>query len=475
MLERSTGPSQARGRQAPAQTPKVGDPGDITYLIAVVRRWRRLILGFVLAGVGIALLYLMLATPQYRATARILIDFRRLTDIGQDQLAINSKVNDSAVDSQATIMTSEGVIRAVIRSLKLDADPEFRDDASRLNRALALVGLGDEAPRTEVERERNTIDSLSKRLLAQRVGVSYVIELRFVSEDAAKATRIVNALAAAYVNDQLAAKQEAAGSANTWYKNRVAELQGQANEAEKAAVAFRTRNRIMLADGHYVDEQQLNDLSTRLITAQTEQGQAQAKLDQIDAILRNGGEGAVADEFQNNLITALRQKMADINRRIADGVARNGAEHETVERARSDLRAVKASLTEEFQRIAAGYRSTAAVARLNQESITRSLDELAGRSAEAQASRVELAQLQSFSDTYKTMRDAFLSRFAEAAQEQSYPVTEARIVSEAAEPTRPASPNWYKALPAGLAVGFGLGFIVALGRDVLSRRVRDRR
>ncbi len=475
MLDRTPRSFLGRGRPLPPDVPKVNDPGDVTYLIAVVRRWRRLIGGFVLAGLAISLAYLMLATPQYRATARILIDFRRLADIGQDQFAINNRVNDSAVESQATIMTSEGVLRAVSRAERLDTDPEFSEDGLALDRLLALAGLADPADASPSGRERRTIEALGRRITAQRVGVSYVIELRFLSADAAKAARIANALARAYVGDQLAAKHEAAGSANGWYRDRVAELQAQAGEAEKAAVAFRGANRIMLADGKYVDEQLLSELSSRLVAVQGERSEAEAKLARIEAILGSGGVGAVADEFQNNLITALRQKASEIRRRIAEVTARSGADHDAVERARQDLRATEASIAEEFGRIAQGTRSTAAVARLNEQTITRDLDDLARRSAEAQGVRVQLAQLQSVADTYKTMRDSFLTRFAEAAQEQTFPVTEARIVSDASAPNRPATPNWYKAFAAGLSLSFGLGFVVALGRDVLTRRVRDRR
>lgn len=475
MLDRTPGSFLGRGRPLPPDAPKVNDPGDVTYLIAVVRRWRRLIGGFVLAGLAISLVYLLLATPQYRATARILIDFRRLADIGQDQFAINNRVNDAAVESQATIMTSEGVLRAVIRAEKLDEDPEFAEDGLALDRVLALAGLADPADATPSGRERRTIEALGRRLTAQRVGVSYVIELRFLSADAAKAARIANALAGAYVGDQLAAKREAAGSANGWYRDRVAELQAQAGEAEKAAVAYRASNRIMLADGKYVDEQLLTELSSRLVAVQGERSEAEAKRARIEAILDAGGGGAVADEFQNNLITALRQKAAEIRRRMAEITARSGGEHDAVERARQDLQATEASIADEFRRIAQGYRSTAAVARLNEQTITRDLEDLARRSAEAQGVRVQLAQLQSVADTYKSMRDSFLTRFAEAAQEQTFPVTEARIVSDASVPNRPATPNWYKAFAAGLSLSFGLGFVVALGRDVLTRRVRDRR
>jgi succinoglycan biosynthesis transport protein ExoP len=476
MLDRSA--SGARPA-APASTKptirrRISDPGDVSYLISVARRRWRIIAGLALAGLALGGAYLAAATPQYLATARILVDFRRLADIGQDQLASHNKVNDSAVDSQATIMTSDGVVGTVVRDLGLDRDPEFVEASSGVSRLLALAGLAEAAPETDEARRRVAIEAMGKRLRAVRVGVSYVIEVRALTRDAAKSARIANGIARAYIDDQLAAKQETAGSANDWYRRRVADLQAQAGEAEKAAVEYRARNEIMLVDGKFVDEQQLGELSTRLITARSDRAQAEAKLEQIEAILRNGAQGAVADEFRNTVIVALRQKRAQVSQRIAENTDRYGPTHESVERARAELREVQNSIAEEFRRLAAGTRSDAAVAKLNEEAISRGLEDLAARSGRAQAIRVELAQLQSKADTYKAMRDAFMFRFTEAAQEQTYPVTEARVVSEASAPLRPASPDPFRSLVGGLAAGLGLGCVVALAREITSRRVRDR-
>src|SRR5687767_3791105 len=85
----------------------VADPGDITFLLGVVRRNWRLIVSIGAAGLLVGGLYFVLAKPLYLASSRILIDFRRLSPVGENELLINFKVNDAAVDSQTTIIESE--------------------------------------------------------------------------------------------------------------------------------------------------------------------------------------------------------------------------------------------------------------------------------------------------------------------------------------------------------------------------------
>lgn len=473
-MDRSRPQARSDAELAVTVTEQIGNPGDVSYLLAIVRRWPRLIASFAAGAAAIGLLYLVVATPQYASSARVVIDFRRLASLGQGQLSVNNKVNDSAVDTQTAIMASEGIVRSVVKSLKLDQDSEFIDPPAwvRLFRSIAPSADG---PDEAEENVQTAIEAVQRRLRAVRVGVSYVIELRFQSEDAAKAATIVNAMTNAYLQDQLQAKQDASSSANDWYSRRVAELQTQAFEAEKAAVAYRADNQIMFTDGKYVDEQQLSELSSRLVAARTDRILAEARVAEIEAILGNGLGGAVADEFKNEVITSLRQRLGEVTRRSAENAALYGATHGSALRGKAEADQIRASLADEFRRIAAGYRSGAAVAKLSEDALARGLAELAGHSGRSQQSRVQLAMLQSLADTYKSMRDAFQSRFTEAAQERSFPITESRIVSPATAASEAVSPNATKTLLGSIAVGLGIGYLIALSFDVMSRRTRDRR
>src|SRR5687768_14416665 len=97
----------------------VADPGDVTFLLGVVRRNWRLIVAIGAAGLLVGGLSFVVAKPLYLASSRILIDFRRLSAVGENELLINFKVNDAAVDSQTTIIESEGLMRAAIERLAL--------------------------------------------------------------------------------------------------------------------------------------------------------------------------------------------------------------------------------------------------------------------------------------------------------------------------------------------------------------------
>lgn len=455
----------------------VGDPGDITFLFHVVRSHSRTLLTAALIGLALGSMHYLLSQRLYTASARILIDFRRLSAIGENEILINFRVNDSAVESQSTIIESNGLMRAVIDQLKLQTDPEFVGETAWWKTALGWLGLvNDPAALSEEERVQLALELFAKRLSAKRVGASYVLDVQFKSRAAEKAMRIVNAVATTYAADQLNAKQEVADNTNAWYQRRIAELQRQAAEAQSAAVEYRKQHQVMLVDGKFVDEQQVSELAVKIVQARIDRADAEAKFERIQELLRRGGaaDGSVGDELRNNVIIALRQKYVDLARRAAENAGKYGENHQAVVRARADLAELQKGIADEFQRIGEGYRSDASIARSREESLNRALEDLSERSAAAQKARVELSQLDSVATNLRSMQDSFLSRFNEATQEQTFPVTEARILHLASLPQKPSSPRAYLSLGGGLGLALGLGFFVALCEQVFSRRARGR-
>jgi succinoglycan biosynthesis transport protein ExoP len=454
----------------------VADPGDITFLFGVLRRNWRLIMTIGAAGAVLGVAYYVAATPLYSASSRILIDFRRLSPVGENEQLINFRVNDSAVDSQTTIIESEGLIRGVVAQLGLQNDPELVGTSRWWKVILGLLGLvRDPSSMTDAERTQTAVETFSKRLKAQRVGVSYVLEATFRSQDAAKAVRIVDEVAAAYIRDQLSAKQDVATGANDWFSKRIQALNDQVTQAQNAAVEYRKSNQVMLASGKFLDEQQVVDIGGRLTAARNDRAQAESKLARIQQVLGEGKlDGGVGDEFQNLVIVALRKKYFDLSRSAAENAGRYGENHEAVIRMRNGMKETENAIASEFGRIAQGYRSDAEIAKSREESLMREMETLVGRSADAQKVRVEMMQLDSVVQNFRTIRDNFLSRYTEMAQEQSFPITEARVLNKASLPQKPYSPRASIALAGGLGIGLMLGFLTALATEIFSRRARMR-
>src|SRR5690242_9403254 len=97
-------------------------------IIGILRRQWPVIATVVGVALAICLVYLVTATPMYTANTRILMDTRQTQVLDKDNGTNNALIDPGFVDSQVEIITSDDLIRSVVRRLNLAADPEFNGD-----------------------------------------------------------------------------------------------------------------------------------------------------------------------------------------------------------------------------------------------------------------------------------------------------------------------------------------------------------
>src|SRR5262249_25057471 len=82
---------------------------------------------------------------------------------------------------------------------------------------------------------------LLSNLQVSRLGMSFIIEVNYRSHSPERAAQIANAIAEAYIVDQMNAKYEMQRRSSDWLKNRVNELRQQATASEDAVNAYKLR------------------------------------------------------------------------------------------------------------------------------------------------------------------------------------------------------------------------------------------
>ena len=166
--------------------------------------------------------------------------------------------------------------------------------------------------------------------------------------------------------------------------------------------------------------------------------------------------GTVADTLKNDVIIKLRSQYLELARREADWTARYGANHLAVVNVRNQMGELQESIRDELQRIAETYKSDYAIAKQNQDSVQRQLDQAVSQSQVTNEAQVALRELESNAQTYRALYDNFLQRYMESVQQQSFPITDARVITAATRPLGKSGPK------AGLVLGFAT--IVGLAR-----------
>lgn len=85
---------------------------------------------------------------------------------------------------------------------------------------------------------------------------------------------------------------------------------------------------------------------------------------------------------------------------------------------------------------------------------------------------VELNTLEKEATTYKDLHDEYLEKFRLAKTQESFPITETRIITDALPPTSKSHPRPLLLLVASLILGGGLGGLIALVRENFDRSLR---
>src|SRR3979490_1610767 len=298
-----------------------------------------------------------------------------------------------------------------------------------------------------------------------------------------KAATIANAVADAYIEDQLQAKFEATHRASAWLEQRIAELRQQARDAYKAVQDFKSENSIIIGvDGKLASEVELDQLGIALAKARADPSQARAKLDRISRVLApradkesvNVPDPVVTDALSNPVITKLRQQFLDDQNKESEWSARYGADHTAARNLRAEMAGLHSALWEEISRIAESYKSELQIAKSQEESIDKRMMEVFQKSGATRQSQVRLRELETAANTYRGIYETFLSRFTQSVQQQSFPSTEARVVTVATPPRSPSSPKIGLTIALAGVCGFGLGLMSAFGREQMNRQIHTR-
>lgn len=438
----------------------------------LLRRRRFTILAFGALGALISLGYGFLATERWIATTQLLIDPRDVRAVQNDlnQQGMMSEAAVAIVESQVRVLTSNSVLRRVVQQESLGADPEFNGTPTELvdeiRQSVRAWWLNPEPSDPELEALRE----LRRRVDARRTERTYVMDVNVTSRAPAKSVRIANAVASAYLDEQAAARSEVARRVSASLSGRLNELRQRVEAAEQAVEKYKVQNNIVTANGRLVNESQLTEISTQLVTARARSAEARARYDQIRAAQRAGADsGAFAEAVGSTTVGTLRAQLAEATRQEADLSANLGPRSPQLQAAQAQIRNLRRVIGEEIARLATSAQADLERAKANEQALARSLDGLKREAVATNQASVRLRELERDLEANRTIYEAFLVRARETGEQERLDTTNVRVISEATLPRDRTWPRRSIIVPAGLLLGLAFGIVWVLGRGLTKR------
>jgi polysaccharide biosynthesis transport protein len=456
----------------------------------LLRQWRLIALVTALAII-VGITNLALLPSKFTASSDMIIDTKKIVWTQSEMATENRVVDDASVESEIETTMSENVTGTVARRLHLDEDPEFIGTGASLKSQLFALLKIKSAPERELTREermQGVMAVLRGNLRVTRVGRSYIERISYTSLDPVKAATIANAFADAYIEDQLNAKFEATRRASVWLEERIGELRKQATDAYQAVQDFKSQNSIIIGvDGKLASEVELDQLGVSLAKARADTSQARAKLERIGRVLEQRSpaksddketlkipDPVVTDALNNPVITKLRQQFLDDQSKESEWSSTYGRDHQAARNLRAEMAALQRAIWDEITRIGESYKSELQITKAQEDSIEKRMTEVFQQSGSTRQSQVRLRDLETASNTYRNVYETFLSRFTQSVQQQSFPSTEARVVTPATPPHGRSSPKTSLTLALAGLCGIGVGIMLAFAREQMNRQIHTR-
>jgi capsular exopolysaccharide synthesis family protein len=432
------------------------------YLNFVWRNWM-----FIVAVTALALLIgvinLLHATPLYTASTQVLLEqFQKAP--GLDAVINNGRLDDSSnMENQLAILRSDSLLRRVVLKEGVGVPSPIANNPQGADVPKEQAALAEE------QSIRNGINALRGALAISQSGKAQVLNISITWGDPARAGRLANAVADAYVVDQLDARLEAAKRASGWLSDRLVELRKQLGDSEEAIARFRKEHGLTRSGPTVaLNDQQLADLNNKVIEARTEAAEKKARVDYI-ADLTAGKKTleSLPDSLASGVMTALRGKLVDVSQREADLLARYSSSYPAVVNVEAEKRDIQRSIAAETQRIAETAKSEYALAKARLDAMDQSMREASGQGALDNDDAVRLRELERTATVNKTLFEDFLQKAKITDEEATFRARDVRVIMPA-QTGGQSYPNarsvLLSALMAGLALGVGGAFAMEMLR-----------
>jgi len=472
------------------------------FLETVRRLWRhrRLILACTILAGGTAVLAAWSIAPLYSAETRVLVGIQEPRVLNVDAIMADVSPDAERVQNEGFILQSRTLAKDVIDRLKLAENPAFNpalakpsfwarlDLVNRLRGVLADIlpaGLTEwisapkpKAPPTDgavtAEQSANRlIDMLLSRVDVSTLGRSHVLSIKVEASNPQLAATIANTLADSYLDSRRNEKINAMDRVDKFLMGRIGELRDQVRKSDQAVEDYRRANGLYKSGTVGVTNQQLTELNTQLLAAQSAKVETESKLREAQEMRKGGlGNESVPEVLRSPLISGLKQQQSDADRRVAELSAAYGEGNPKMQRARAEAANVGGRVSAEVAKIVDGLGREARAAAARYETLSQNFEKLKAQMGAVNDKSIQLDALERDTAVNRNLLEAMLNRAKQTIGTADILQANARLVSLAAPAEAPSYPPKSLLVFLGTLGGLLVGAAIALLRESGDRTFR---
>jgi capsular exopolysaccharide synthesis family protein len=467
-------------------TPAAEEEG---FLETLRKLWRRrgliALCTLLLGGAGIFAAWTL--PSYYVSEARVLVGVQNPRLPNVESIIADVSPDAERVQNEGFVLQSRSIAKLVIDQLRLRNDPEFNPELRKpsfwarldLHQYVpptveawiaqlmpAKPPVRADADREAANRDDRMIDLLLTRVDVSTLGRSHVLSVKAESQNPATAAAIANTLAQRYLEYQRRDKVESMDRVDKFLLGRISELREQVAKSDQAVEDYRRSHGLYKSGGSGVTAQQLSELNTQLLAAQTAKAEAESRLKEAQELSKGGlTTESVPEVLKSPLIASLKQAQADSERKAAELSASYGARHPSMVNARAEVGNIQRRVGAEIGKVVDGLTREARTAQARYDALAANFETLKQQMGAVNDKSIQLESLERDATVNRNLLEAMLLRAKQSTGAENVLQANAKLVSPAAPAGSPSYPP--KALIAllGIVGGMMVGSAIALLRE----------
>lgn len=371
-------------------------------------------------------------------------------------------MNREFFETQNRIIRSRSVAERVVRLFGLHEDPDFHRIAHDQQHAWA--GASVEA----------TAQILQSRLSVEPEERTRLVEISVRDPNPARAARLANAVADAYVERTIEERLSSTVSALEWLGEQLDTLRRQLNESELALHEFNSTMAVSIEARQEIVSAEIQHFDEALTEARTQRIELAARLQRLRSLLRDATvddqAAALADvstigTLREELRTALAER---------EGLAvRYGPAHPRMTELDARINELRSQVSAEVNAIVRAAEADHAQVQATERGLRQALDEAQAAGLELNLREIEYERLNRERENNAKIYNLVLQRSTETDLTRMLRITHVSVVDTALVPSHPVSPNLPLNALGGMLAGLALGVALAFGHSRLDRRVKN--
>ncbi len=420
-------------------------------------------------------------TPIYEAQTKIIIELeapKYMPYAGNEVVSLGAgRAWDSTefLETQYRIIKSRKVA-AVVASSNLPLPPAYAKklgrETLRLDQDHNFLGIDkieDPEQREQAFANASAVDRILAGLSVEPVAKSRVVYINFRDSDPMRAQLIADAVARAYIEQNLQSKDVAVAHAVEWLTQKQAELGAQLQNDEQALLDFKREHGILsdLNDRQALLGHDLQDASRQLRQARREVAHQKTVVQSLKRLDLNALETSVESIVENSLIQRLKERLIVLENERTDLLRRYLEKHPDVEAQDQKIDRVRTLLKREVEGLRALEERALAAAEDNVHAQENEVSNLESEARDLHDLELKYRQLSGALESTKVLYDQMQLRLKEAELQAQTKANNVSVLDSALLPVFPVSPR----LMLNLFVGLLLGLIGGIGLAFLAERL----